>query len=219
MTRKIVLPGTPVGDTENENKRPGRGTFKEGTTIYAAVLGIVNDKGKYIDIIPLSGVYDPQQGDTVIAVVQESLRSAWMMDINAPYPAFLNVANAPWRVEMGETAKFLKTGDVVIAQISGVDESRSIDLTMKCKPCRRIEDGIVIDIEPSKVPRVIGKNSSMLNVLKQHTNCWMFVGQNGRVWIKGDDAGISRLIDVIHVIEEESHTAGLTQRITRMLGG
>lgn len=217
MTRKIVLPGTVVGDMKS--KKPGRGTFREGDTIYAARLGILNDRGTYVSIIPLSGVYDPQEGDTVIGVVQETLRNAWMVDINAPYPAFLNVENVPWRVESGETAKFIQVDDVIIVTVTGVDESRSIDLSMKCRSCRKVEGGTILDIQPSKVPRVIGKNSSMLSVLKRYTKCWMFVGQNGRIWIKGEEDNVNTLVNAIRIIERESHTVGLTQRITKMLGG
>lgn len=215
MTRTIVLPGTPVGDMKS--KMPGKGTFKEGSTIYAARLGILNDRGKYINIVPLSGVYDPQGGDIVIGTVLDAMRNAWMMDINAPYPAFLNVDNVPWRVDSGETARYLKMGDVAIVTVTGVDESRSIDLSMICKACRKVDGGLIIDIQPSKIPRVIGKNSSMLNVLKEKTKCWIFVGQNGRIWIKGDDSQVRRLVNVIHIIENESHTEGLTHRITTML--
>ena len=215
MTRTIVLPGTPVGDLKS--KMPGKGTFKEGDIIYAARLGILNDKGKYVNIVPLSGVYDPQNGDVVIGTVLEALRNAWMLDINAPYPAFLNIDNVPWRVDSGETAKYLKMGDVVITTVTDVNEARSIDLSMRCRACRKVDGGLIIDIQPSKTPRVIGKNSSMLNVLKQKTKCWIFVGQNGRIWIKGDDLQVRRVVDSIHFIEKESHTDGLTQRITDML--
>ena len=97
MIRKIVLPGSVVGDAKE--KLPGRGVFREGDKLYASRLGIVSDKGKYVNIIPLSGVYDPGIGDNVIGVVQETFKNAWLIDINAPYPAFLGVDNVPWRVD------------------------------------------------------------------------------------------------------------------------
>ncbi len=218
MMRKIVLPGSVVGDAKE--KLPGRGVFKEGDKLYASRLGIVSDKGRYVNIIPLSGVYDPSIGDNVIGVVQEAFKNAWLIDINAPYPAFLGVDNVPWRVDYGETTKYLKIGDVLIVSIISVDEARNIDVSMKCKACRKIDEGLIIDIQPSKVPRVIGKNSSMLSVLKKYTGCWIFVGQNGRIWIKGkDEEKIKLLIKAIRKIEKEAHTTGLTERITKMLGG
>jgi len=217
MMRKIVLPGSVVGDAKS--KLPGKGVFKEGDKLYSSRLGILSEKGKYVNVIPLSGVYDPNIGDNVIGVVQEAFKNAWIIDINAPYPAFLNLENVPWKIEYGETTKYLKVGDVIIATIVNIDEARNIDVSMKCKACRKIDEGIIIEIQPSKVPRVIGKGGSMLATLKKYTNCWIFVGQNGRIWIKGEDEKVNLLIKAIRKIEKEAHTFGLTQRIIKMLGG
>lgn len=217
MMRKIVLPGSVVGDAKS--KLPGKGVFKEGDRLYSSRLGILSEKGKYVNVIPLSGVYDPNIGDNVIGVVQEAFKNAWIIDINAPYPAFLNLENVPWKIEYGETTKYLKVGDVIIATIVNIDEARNIDVSMKCKACRKIDEGIIIEIQPSKVPRVIGKGGSMLATLKKYTNCWIFVGQNGRIWIKGEDEKVNLLIKAIRKIEKEAHTFGLTQRIIKMLGG
>jgi len=217
MMRKIVLPGSIVGDAKS--KLPGKGVFKEGDRLYSSRLGILSEKGKYVNVIPLSGVYDPNIGDNVIGVIQEVFKNAWIVDINAPYPAFLNLENVPWKIEYGETSKYLKVGDVIIAAIAAVDEARNIDISMNCKPCRKIDEGIIIEIQPSKVPRVIGKNGSMLATLKKYTQCWIFVGQNGRIWIKGEDEKVNLLIKAIRKIEKEAHTVGLTQRIIKMLGG
>ena len=57
MMRKIVLPGSVVGDAKS--KLPGKGVFKEGDKLYSSRLGILSEKGKYVNVIPLSGVYDP----------------------------------------------------------------------------------------------------------------------------------------------------------------
>jgi len=215
--RKIVLPGSLIGDAKS--KLPGKGTFKEGNKIYSSRLGILEEKGKYVNVIPLSGVYDPNIGDVVIGIIQEVFKNAWIIDINAPYPALLTMEEAPWKMEYGETSKYLKVGDVIVAIIKLIDEARNIEITMKGKQCRKIEDGIIIEIQPSKVPRVIGKNASMLNILKRYTKCWIFVGQNGRIWIKGNDENVNMLIKALRKIEKEAHTTGLTERIVKMLGG
>ncbi len=217
MIRKIVLPGTVVGDAKD--KLPGKGTFKEGDKIYSSRLGILEEKGKYLNVIPLSGVYDPSVGDTVIGVVEEVYKNVWVVDINAPYPALLTTEESPWKVDYGETSKYLKSGDVIIAIISYINEAKNIEISMKGRPCRKIDDGIIIEVQPSKVPRIIGKNASMLNILKKHTGCWIFVGQNGRIWIKGEDEKVNLLIKAIRKIEKEAHTFGLTERIIKMLGG
>ena len=72
-------------------------------------------------------------------------------------------------------------------------------------------------IQPQKVPRVIGKSGSMITLLKKYTNCWIFVGQNGRIWVKGDPKGIDLIVEAIKKIEKEAHTVGLTNRIEKLL--
>jgi len=215
MMREIVLPGTFLGNFNK--KKAGKGTFIENDKIYSSRLGIVEEKGDYINVIPLSGIYEPNVGDSVIGIVQEALRNAWIVDINAPYPSLLGVEESPWKINYGETAKYLKAGEMIIATIARIDEARNIELTMKGKPCRKIENGIVIDIQPTKVPRVIGKNGSMLSLIKKYTGCWIFVGQNGRIWLKCSEDKLAIAIEAIRKIEEEAHTIGLTQRIEKML--
>ncbi|MBC7129107.1 MAG: RNA-binding protein [Thermoplasmatales archaeon] len=216
MIRKIVLPGSLVGD---KSKLPGKGTFREGENIYSSRLGILEEKGKYVNVIPLSGVYIPNAGDTIIGVVEEVYRNGWIIDIKSPYSAFLSIENSPWEMGYGETSKYLKEKDIIIGIISNIDEAKNIDVSMKDKQCRKIEDGIVIDIQPSKVPRVIGKKGSMLSTIKRYTGCWIFVGQNGRIWLKGEDEKINLAVEAIKKIEKEAHTFGLTERIIKMLGG
>ncbi len=217
MERKIVIPGTLVGTVEKN--KPGRGTFKEEGNIYASRLGIVEERSGYLNVIPLSGVYEPVVGDNIVGVIEEVSKTSWLVDINAPYPALLRTDEVPWKIDYGETPQYLCVGDAIVVAISSVNEARNIDVSMRGKPCRKIEDGIIIEIQPSKVPRVIGKNGSMVSLLRQHTGCWIFVGQNGRVWIRGDSENISRLVRAIRKIEKEAHTTGLTERISKFLEG
>jgi exosome complex component RRP4 len=68
------------------------------------------------------------------------------------------------------------------------------------------------------VPRIIGKQGSMVSMIKKATNCNIIVGQNGVVWIKGlnpEDELIT--VQTITKIELESHISGLTERIKNFL--
>jgi exosome complex component RRP4 len=215
MERKIVIPGTLLGKTDTSKQ--GRGTFREGDNIYSSRLGLVEERSGYINVIPLSGVYDPAVGDAVIGVIDEASKMNWMVDIKAPYPAMLRVEEVPWRVEFGETSKFLNRGDVIVATVAFINEAKNIELSMRDKHCRKVDEGIIVEIQPSKVPRVIGKNGSMVSLLRQHTGCWIFVGQNGRVWIRGEDDKMALLVKAIKKIEKEAHTTGLTDKISKFL--
>ena len=55
-------------------------------------------------------------------------------------------------------------------------------------------------------------------MLKEKTGCNIIIGQNGRVWIKGDSTDQEALVTkTIMKIEKESHIDGLTDKIKGML--
>ena len=214
-TREIVIPSQYLG--EAQEYKAGRGTFIENKKIYAERLGILNKRSGYINVVPLKGRYDAVEGDFVIGIVQEAMSSSWLVDINAPYPALLHVNEVPWDVEFGETERYLNFGDSVIAKVLQVDQEKKLQITLKDRNLYKINGGFITYIEPSKVPRLIGKKGSMISLIKKYTLCRIFVGQNGRIWIDGEDKNIEKVILVIKKIEEESLTFGLTNRIEDML--
>ncbi|MDM7919451.1 MAG: RNA-binding protein, partial [Methanosarcina sp.] len=64
---------------------------------------------------------------------------------------------------------------------------------------------------------VIGHGGSMISMLKKETNCSIFVGQNGRIWIDGKDEDIELLSKALRKIEAEAQRSGLTDRIYNFL--
>jgi len=213
--REIVIPSQLLGDTK-QNKA-GRGTFVEQGKIYSEILGIVNRKSDFINVIPIKGRYDPIEGDFVIGIVEDPMASSWLVDINAPYPALLHVSEVPWDVEFGETDRYLNHGDSVMAKVASVDINRKVNITLKDRNLYKIKGGLIINVEPSKVPRIIGKKGSMISILKKYTRCRIFVGQNGRIWIDGDDENVAKVLHTIKKIESESLSYGLTNRIESLL--
>ena len=57
----------------------------------------------------------------------------------------------------------------------------------------------------------------MISLIKKYTRCRIFVGQNGRIWIDGEEEGVKKVIDTIKKIEEESLSYGLTNKIKDLL--
>lgn len=213
--REVVIPSQLLGDIKT--KKAGRGTFIENGKIYAETIGVLSNNSEYINVIPLEGRYDPVKGDFVIGIVEEPLASSWLVDIKAPYPALLHVNEVPWDVEFNETEKFLNKGDSIMAKVLQVDMEKKLQITLNDRNLYKIKGGHIIDVEPSKVPRVIGKKGSMISLLKKYSRCRIFVGQNGRIWISGDDEGIRKVIQTIKKIEKESLSYGLTNKIEEML--
>jgi len=214
VTREIVIPGDLL---DSSGKRPGPGTYVEGGKIFAAQLGIKSIRSDTVGVVPLAGHYMPVRGDLVIGKIVDVSSSSWLVDINAPYPAPLHVNEVPWRVEFGETRKFMSVGDVLLLNVVGVDEVMRISVSMKDHGLRKLTGGMVLEVSPSKVPRVIGKNGSMIQMLKSATNCRVYVGQNGRIWIDGELDNIIKAVSAIKLIEDEAHNVGLTEKVKKLL--
>ena len=215
--RPIVLPGEII--EERKGKRMNKYVYEEGGNIYSKVLGIPKISENEVGVIPLSGVYFPKVGDRVIGVISEVEVSGWFVDINSPYNAFLPLAEAVeefvdiYRVDI---SRYFDIGDVIFCKISKVSKNKIVQVSMKHLGSRKLRGGIIINITPSKVPRVIGKGGSMINLLKKGTGCEIIVGQNGRIWIRGKNK--SKVVEAILLIEKESHTYGLTEKIQKLLG-
>ena len=73
-------------------------------------------------------------------------------------------------------------------------------------------------VTPTKIPRIIGRKGSMISMIKQVTNCQIILGLNGVILVTGKTEEDEELaITAIRKIEAESHTSGLTDRITQLL--
>ena len=213
--REIVIPSQLLGNVKD--KKAGRGTYVEDGKIYAEILGILNASSDYINVNPLKGRYDPIEKDFVIGIVEEAMASNWLVDINAAYPALLHVNEVPWEVEFGETEKYLNSGDSIMAKVLQVDQEKKLQITLNDRNLFKINGGLIFEVEPSKVPRIIGKQGSMISLLKKYTKCRIFVGQNGRIWIDGNDDDIKLITDTIKKIVDNSLSFGLTNKIEELL--
>src|SRR2546422_4403270 len=214
--RPIVIPGEAVG---GPGLKPGPGTCSEGGRVFAAQLGIRDEHEGLVSVIPLNGRYIPQRGDAVIGEVIDLGASHWLVDINSPYPAPLHATESPWRVEFGDTSRYLKVGDVIMAHVLSVDEIKRVQLTMQEREARRLNGGMVMEISPTKVPRVIGKEGSMISLIKDLTHCQIYVGQNGRIWLDGNDQDTAIAARAIRLIEERAQAFGLTEVVRELIEG
>jgi exosome complex component RRP4 len=212
--RPIVIPGEAVG---GPGLKPGPGTYSESGQVFAAQLGIRTERDGLVMVIPLNGRYIPERGDAVIGEVVDLGPSHWLVDINSPYPAPLHATESPWRVEFGDTARYLKAGDVIMCHVLSVDEIKRVQLTMTEREARRLTGGMVMEISPTKVPRVIGKQGSMVSLIKELTHCQIYVGQNGRIWLDGTDRDTAIAAGAIRLIEDRAQAFGLTEAVRELI--
>jgi len=213
MDRKIVIPGQLLSDDE---KNAGMGTYLKNGNVYSLLYGIANDKQK-INVMPFSGKYFPFRKDIIIGTVIHITPSNWIFDTGSPYDGLLHVSEYPRRVESSAMQGIMDIGDSAIIRIKDVSMSMKVELTLRDRGLGPITNGRVIEVMPTKVPRLIGHSGSMISMLKKETNCEIFIGQNGRIWINGKDKDLDHLVGAIDLIMHESHVSGLTDKVYQFL--
>ena len=211
--KNLVIPGQILAD---EEYYPGRGTFKEDGKVCSSLIGLVSLRNKKISVIPLKSKYVPKKGDFVIGKINDVRFSMWDVNINSPYSGILPAFEVFGR-DKKELSKVYDVGDVLFLRVIDVDEVKKAKLGLKGRGLGKFKGGIIVDISPTKVPRLIGKKGSMINMIKNKTNCKIVVGQNGLVWVKGDEDMEQLTREIIHTIEAEAHTSGLTNKIKNKL--
>jgi exosome complex component RRP4 len=216
MARRMVIPGEFIAEG---GYKLGSGVYREDDKIYASVMGLLDIKGKSIRIIPLTGRYIPKVGDYVIGIINDIEFACWYVDINSSYSAVLNANDYFREIDPFQTdlSKILTVGDTIFARVREITPRKKVYITMKERGLRVIKKGKIVEMTPTKVPRIIGKKGSMLNILKKETRCRILVGQNGRIWLDGASEMVEIATKAIEKIEREAHTSGLTDRVRNMI--
>ena len=210
----IVVPGQLLAEGDY---RCGDGAYKEQDKIFAAVIGLPKVKGRMVYVVALQGRYVPKPRDIVIGKIVEISLNGWVVDINSPYRGILTVQHALSRRDAMRATENLQrwydVGETIIAEIVAADRTRDPILTTRGRGLGKCRGGVLIEIVPTRVPRLIGRRGSMINMLKSELKCDIVVGQNGVIWLNGDPNHVIIAIEAIRQIEREAHTSGLTDRI------
>ncbi|MFH1420359.1 MAG: exosome complex RNA-binding protein Rrp4 [Candidatus Aenigmatarchaeota archaeon] len=211
--RTLVIPGDELGAG-----RSGHGTYEDNGKVYAKVVGLHDQKDDLHFVIPLQGIYDPKREDGVIGRVIEIIATRWILDINAPYEATMAVSDAVEEfVDLTKTdlTRYFTFGDLIFTEIYNVTRSKAVQVSMKNRKCRKLRGGRIIRVTPAKVPRIIGRAGSMVEMIKNKTGAQIVVGQNGIVWVKGGKQELAA--EAVLEIEEKAQMDGLTDAIGKML--
>jgi len=224
--REMVIPGQMIG----VDVKYGMNSYSEKSNVYSLVKGLARIDGESVTVIPSRGGYTPKEDDTVLGIVTDSNSAGWVVDINTAYRCFLRKDEVnprperpggrhhrgPRRREERDESpprqqESFNVGDIVSAKMLSVDEVYDGTLTRPWK----LAGGLIVSMNPKRIPRLIGKKQAMLNMIKEKTACKIVTGQNGLVWIKGDN--VTLVVEAIRTIEREAETQGLTNRIGVML--
>ena len=98
-----------------------------------------------------------------------------------------------------------------------VDAAGTHQITLKKDDCRKLYSGTIVKIDPTNVPRVIGKQGSMITTIREKTQTRIQIGQNGCIWIDGKGDDISLAQKAVEMIDEEATSKGLTKKIEKLL--
>lgn len=215
--REIVVPGETLA--EGMDYLPGSGTYREGERILAGKLGLSYTDGRTIKLISLSGRYLPKRNDTIIGKVMDVSLHGWRLEINSPYTAMLSMkdATSDYIAKGADLTKYFALGDHIVTEITNVTSQKLVDVSMKGPGLRKLRGGRILEVNTNKVPRIIGKQGSMVTMIKEVTGCKITVGQNGLIWIDGEPNMELIAVNTIKKIAEESHLSGLTDKIKQYL--
>ena len=216
--RKYVIPGDLV---TTGPFRPEQNVILEGNKIISTTIGISEIYDDSVRVIPLTGKYIPKINDLVIGKVISHTSLSWELDINSCYVGFLpaqDVFGRDFSAHADELASKLKSGDLVAARIANFDRTRDPLVTISDRDLGKIDSGDLVKISPSKVPRLIGKRGSMIQMIEMATNAAVIIGQNGWVVVSCETPeGLLKAKKAIEMINEKAHVANLTDQVKEML--
>jgi len=195
----ILIPG------DNLKKRDINSYEKENNYYSKYILLVNEDK-----TTRLFGYYIPEVNDIVIGKVIDVLSNGWIVDINSPYVGKLSLK------DIGKDPNDIYTySDYLLCQIIRITKNKLIDLDIKKK--EKLNDGLILKVDPARIPRLIGKNSSMLNLIKEYLKIDIIIGKNGRIYLNGNINDVSKALDIIRFIINNSYKRGLTEKVKEIL--
>ena len=216
--RKYVIPGDVV---TTGPFRPEQNVILDGNKIISTTIGISEIYEDSVRVIPLTGKYIPKINDLVIGKVISHTSLSWELDINSCYVGFLpaqDVFGRDFSAHADELSSKLKAGDLVAARIANFDRTRDPLVTISDRDLGTIDSGDLVKISPSKVPRLIGKRGSMIQMIEMATNAAVTIGQNGWVVVSCETPeGLLKAKKAIEMINEKAHVANLTDQVKEML--
>ena len=216
--RKYVIPGDIITTSPF---RPEQNVILEGNKIISTTIGISEIYDDSVKVIPLTGKYIPKINDLVIGKVISHTSLSWELDINACYVGFLpaqDVFGRDFSAHADELTSKLKSGDLVAARIANFDRTRDPLVTISDRDLGKIDSGGLVEISPSKVPRLIGKRGTMIQTIEMATNAAITIGQNGWIVVSCESPkGLLKAKKAIQMVEEQAHVANLTDQVKEML--
>lgn len=209
----VVTPGSMLSD----EKKGGDGMYVEDGKTFSKYFGVFHSGDRGMDVSPLTSVYTPHEGDDVIGQVIEVSSKYWVIDINAPYYTRLDARDLNFRAEINELDRYIQRGDFIYARVFRVYRgNHAADVSMRGTRYAKLPSNLIIRVNPMKLPRLIGKEGAMINMIKDGSGCDVIVGQNGIVWIDGDEDKKALAIEAVETVQREYYNPNLTEKVREL---
>ena len=214
---QFVLPGDVIvtGDYKLEQN-----VILEGNKVMSTAIGFSEIKNDIVSVKPLTGFYIPKTDDLVVGKIISYNAFSWEIDINSYYSGVLTASDIfgkDYLPSRDDLSLKLKIGDNILTRIVNIG-SREPFLTIAGENLGKIDSGELIKISPTKIPRLIGKYGSMIQVIEASTNATITVGQNGLIVVSCEETnGLLKALAAVRMIDEQAHLVDLTDRVKKML--
>ncbi len=202
--QSLVVPGQDLG--ESEGQEAGHGVIVMEGRLRATKNGRIRNQGSTVSIEPLHTRYIPRPGDLAIGYIEGCTNNIWFVELGAPFNAILPMSLGPGKVEFGGTRSVMDVGEAILCRVQEVEETHSSVVTMKGMGLRKIRSGVIEEIDPHLLGRLIGKGGESLRRLKEDAECRVIVADNGRMWIDGDLSGILEVRRRLDLLTVESRS-------------
>ena len=214
---QFVLPGDII---VTGHYTPEQNVIIDGDRVIATTIGFSEVKDSSVGVMSLTGFYIPKTDDLVIGKVISFGALSWEIDINSYYSAILpasDIFGRDFTSSRDDLSLKLVKGDLITARIVNAGTTREPLITISGQGLGKIDSGELVKITPAKVPRLIGKQGSMIQTIEGSTNSSITIGQNGWVIVSNDETnGLLKAIDAIRLVDEQAHVANLTDKVNKM---
>lgn len=218
LKRRFVIPGEIVA---HGSLRAETNVMRVGDKIVSTRVGMAEIAHDAVRVVPLSGPYIPRIDDLVVGKVIDYSAFSWEIDMNSCFFGVLpaqSVFGRDYSPAKDSLTDKLAVGDMIATKVIAFDRTRDPLLSISGPGLGRIPRGQTVRISPAKVPRLIGKKGSMIRSIESGTNCRMLIGQNGIVVVVGAPDDILQAIKAVNLVEEQTQSPDLTERVQKLLG-
>jgi exosome complex component RRP4 len=197
--KKIVVPGEII---TNQAKKLGLNVYLKNDNIYSTATGILSETNDFVSVISLNGAYTPVVGDGIVVVVKNEVLNGYILEYNSFDDCFLTKSSI---------SKPLSIGTVIFLRIKNIADNGSLEFDN----INILPKGRVFETSPVKIPRLIGKNESMLNLFKENLKGNILIGKNGWIWYTCDNADLAKRAFLLVV--NNSQKSNLTNSVKDFL--